>query len=150
MTTPSPFTSDGISFVDADARVQQVETISSAYWQHIRAKGHFIIVKPYVRPVKSGEVMLPESLRAEDMHHSVAAQVIDIGPTAYTDSKFCGGVAWAEVGDWVFIPRVAGSRVALKNPDGSDTILRIVREDDIIAVINDPAEWEIRINSTKY
>lgn len=142
--------SDQVSFLEGNSRNIIIDNISGKYWHRIRAKGHFIVVKPYVRPVKTGEVMLPESLRIEDVHHSVAAQVIDIGPTAYTDEKFCGGVSWAEVGDWVFIPRVAGSRVGMKESDGSDTVLRIVREDDIIAIINDPSEWEIRINATKY
>lgn len=147
---PKAFTSDGISFIDKTERNVIIDNISQLFWSHIRAKGHFIIVRPYVRPVSSDSVMLPESLRAEDMHHSVAAQVVDIGPTAYTDEKFCGGVAWAQVGDWVFIPRVSGSRVAIKNADGSDTMLRIVREDDVISVISNPADWEIRINATKY
>lgn len=147
---PKPFTSDGISYLDDNARRVAIDNISAEYWGHIRAKGHFIVVKPYVRPVKAGEVMLPESLRSEDVHHSVAAQVINIGPIAYTDQEISGGVSWCEIGDWVFIPRVAGSRVGMKNTDGSDTIFRIVRENDIIAVINDPSEWEIRINATKY
>lgn len=147
---PNPYTSDQISFITPEQRHLIVDQISESFWPHIRAKGHFIVVKPYIRPVKSGEVMLPESLRAEDMHHSVAAQVVDIGPIAYTDNKFCGGVSWAQIGDWVFIPRVAGARVAMKDKEGNDTMLRIVREDDIIAIINDPSEWEIRINQTKY
>jgi co-chaperonin GroES (HSP10) len=150
MMMPNRCTSDQISFLDDSARRVVVDNISAEFWPHIRAKGHYIVVKPYVRPKKTDEVMLPESLRDEDMHHSVAAQVIDIGPTAYIDEKFCGGVAWVEIGDWVFIPRVAGARVGMKSADGSDTILRIVNEDDIIAIISDPAEWEIRINATKY
>lgn len=147
---PNRCISDEISFIEANARNVIIDNISETYWPHIRAKGHFIVVKPYVRPAKTDDVMLPQSLLAEDVHHSVAAQVIDIGPTAYTDEKFCGGVSWVQVGDWVFIPRVAGARVGMKESDGSDTIFRIVREDDIIAIINDPSEWEIRINATKY
>lgn len=147
---PNRCINDRISFLDSNSRNVIIDNISETYWPHIRAKGHYILVKPYVRPVKAGQVMLPESLRAEDIHHSVAALVIDIGPTAYTDAKFCGGVAWAEIGDWVFIPRVAGARIGMKESDGSDTVFRIVRDDDIIAIISDPAEWEIRINATKY
>jgi co-chaperonin GroES (HSP10) len=141
------FTSDGIIFSSDTASVQEIKAI---YWPKIRAKGYFIVVKPYIRPEKSDGLMIPDSLRFEDAHHSVAAQVLDIGPVAYTDEKICGGVSWAEIGDWVFIPRVAGSRVAFKDEKGADVVLRIVKEDDIIAVIKDPAEWEIRITQTKY
>ncbi len=147
---PKRCISDEVSFLDKNARNVIIDNISETYWPHIRAKGHHLVVKPYIRPTKAGEVMLPEALRAEDQHHSVAAQVIDVGPTAYTNETYCGGLAWTEVGDWVFIPRVAGARVAMKDSEGNDTMLRIVKEDDIIAVINDPSEWEIRINATKY
>lgn len=141
--TVNRFTSDGIDFGHPDA-----EALKAQYWPHIRAKGNHIVVRPYIR--KDDGIAIPESVRFEDGHHSVAAQVVDIGPVAYTDMEISGGVTWCEVGDWVFVPRVAGSRVGLKNADGSDTILRIVRENDVIAVINDPSEWEIRINTTKY
>lgn len=138
------FPSDGISFVPVVDPADKDE-----YWSHIRAKGYFIVVKPYVRPDSVDGLMVPDSMRFEDSHHSVAAQVIDVGPVAYTDEKICGGVSWAETGDWVFIPRVAGSRVALKK-NGKDIVLRIVKEDDIIAIIKDPSEWEIRITQTKF
>jgi co-chaperonin GroES (HSP10) len=144
--SPSHFTSDGITFNNGDCAAE----IKAIFWPHIRAKGHFIVVLPYVRPQESDGGMLPDTLRNEDVHHSVAARIVDIGPIAYTDQEISGGVSWCEIGDWVFIPRVAGTRVALRNTDGSDTVLRIVRENDIIATIKDPSEWEIRINATKY
>ncbi len=141
---PKQFTSDEIGFDVGD-----VEHIKSTYWPKIRAKGYYIVVKPYIRPAKVGEIMVSDSIRFEDQHHSVAAQVLDIGPVAYTDEKVCGGVKWCEIGNWVMIPRVAGARVAFK--DGAeDVMLRIVKEDDIIAIISDPSEWEIRINQTKF
>ncbi len=142
---PNRFTSDGISF----GQSEDVESIKAEYWPHIRAKGYRIIVKPFIRP-DNGDILIPQSVLEEDKHHSVHAQVIDIGPVAYTDEKICGGVSWCEVGDWVFVPRAIGARVAHKHSDGSDVILRIVNEDDIIAIIKDPTRWEIRINATKY
>ncbi len=143
------FISDGIGFIADTDRQAVVDAIAAEYWTRIRAKGYFIVVKPYIRPETNDGVAIPESMRHEDSHHSVAAQVIDIGPVAYSDDDVCGGMAWAQIGDWVFIPRVAGARVAYKDGE-NDVMLRIVKEDDIIAVIKDPAEWEIRINQTKF
>ncbi len=147
---PNPFTSDRIGFISASDSNEIIKNIQELYWPKIRAKGYYIVVKPYIREEKKDGLMIPESMRFEDQHHSVAAQVIDIGPIAYTDSQVCGGLSWCEVGDWVFIPRVAGSRVAFKDENGGDVMLRIVKEDTIISVIKDPSEWEIRINATKY
>lgn len=140
------FPSDGITFKEDLAAV---EAIKAEYWPHIRAKGYFLVVKPYIRPVNVGELMLPESMRFEDQHHSTIAQVIDIGPLAYTDEKICGGISWARIGDWVVIPRVAGTRIGLKR-GSEDLVLRIVKEDDVIGAVYDPSEWEIRINQTRY
>ncbi len=148
--TLSPFTSDNVGFIPQSDREETVKIIKEKYWPKIRAKGYYVVVKPYIRDQKNDGLLIPESMRFEDQHHSVAAQVIDIGPVAYTDTQICGGVSWCEIGDWVFIPRVAGSRVAFKDEHGGDILLRIVKEDSIISVIKDPSEWEIRINTTKY
>ena len=146
---PDRFTSDNVGFISNNDRQDIVKSIQDEYWPHIRAKGYYLVVKPYVRPEKNDGLMLTESMRYEDQHHSVAAQVIDIGPVAYSYGDTCGNVSWAQVGDWVFIPRVAGARVAIKK-NGTDVMLRIVKEDDIIATIKDPSEWEIRITTTKF
>lgn len=112
----------------------------------IRVTGHSILVKPYVRPTTVGDLEVPESARFEDQHHSLICEVLDIGPTAYTDEKYCGGAAFCEIGDWVVITRVAGVRIAL---DG-DSMLRIVNEDEIKAIVKNPEKWEIRVKHTKF
>lgn len=140
---------DNISFIEDDKRALIEEQIKADYWPHIRAKGYSILVKPYIRPTTVDGIAIPESMRFEDGHHSVASQVLDIGPVAYTDKDVCGELRWASIGEWVIIPRVAGVRVARKI-NGEDVIFRLVKEDDILAVINDPTEWEIRITQTRY
>lgn len=125
------------------------KSLKAEYHPHIRATGYFIVVKPYIRPETEGDLMVPDSMRFEDAHHSTAAQVIDVGPAAFTNEAIFSGQHWAQVGDWVFIPRVAGARVALKK-NGIVEVLRIVKDDDIIASITDPSEWEIRITQTKF
>ncbi len=143
------FPSDNVNFIEDSERQLITDSIKKAYWPHIRAKGYFLIVKPYIRPDDVDGIAIPESMRTEDGHHSVVSQVIDIGPIAYANEEVCGGVSWAEIGDWVIIPRVAGIRVAHKI-DGNDVMFRIIKEDDISAIINNPSEWEIRITQTRY
>lgn len=141
------FTSDEIAF--CQNREGVAESIRKEYWPHIRAKGYFLVVLPYIRQEKVGEVMITDNMRNEDQHHSVVAQVIDIGPVAYTDEKVCGGVAWAEIGDWIITPRIAGMRAARKIGQ-NDVMFRIIKEDDVVAVVSSPEEWEIRISSTRF
>lgn len=143
------FTSDGIEFIDEDEREDIVEYIQGKYWPHIRAKGHFVIVKPYTREDKIDGVLIPGSVGDEDKHHSLASQVIDIGPAAYIDEKYCGGVSWAQIGDWVVVPRVSGIRVGIVI-DGKETMFRLIREDDIAAIVSDPKKMEVRVSITKF
>ena len=112
----------------------------------IRATGYFILVKPYVRPKDMDDFEIPESARFEDGHHSLICEVVDIGPQAYTDEKVCGGSAWCQIGDWVAIARATGIRI--ENKDG--VLFRLVNEDHIMAIIKDPANWQIRVKHTKF
>ena len=127
-------------FGDADKT-----SLTEKYHSHIRATGHFILVKPYIRPTKVDGILIDDDTRLEDGHHSTVAQVIDVGPIAYMDEKFSGGMFWCEIGDWVIIPRVAGCRVSM-----GEEIFRLVPDDSIVAIVKDPVDWEIRINNTKF
>ena len=143
---PSRYISDGLSFI-TDAEREELREKFKVEYPDIAAKGYRIVVKPYVRPEKtSGGIILADTSRDEDQFHSLICQVISVGPLAYTDEKFCGGYAWCDVGDWVVIPRVTGTRIPAK---GGET-LRIVNEDDICAIVKDPVDWQVRITSTKY
>lgn len=143
---PSRCISDGLSFV-SDVEREELRKQFSTKYPDIVAKGYRIVVKPYIRPEKTaGGIILADNARDEDKFHSLICQVISVGPLAYTDEKFCGGYAWCDVGDWVVIPRVTGTRIPARDGD----TLRIVNEDDICAIVKDPTEWQVRITATKY
>lgn len=143
---PNRCISDGLSFV-SDAERDGLRKQFLTEYPDIIAKGYRIVVKPYVRPAKtSGGILLADTSRDEDKFHSLICQVISVGPLAYTDEKYCGGYAWCDVGDWVVIPRVTGTRIPSKDGD----TLRIVNEDDICAIVKDPTDWQVRITSTRY
>ena len=57
------------------------------------------------------------------------------GPDAYGDTiKFPEG-PWCKKGDWVIFARYAGSRLKI---DGGD--LRLLNDDEILAIIQDPTD----------
>jgi co-chaperonin GroES (HSP10) len=57
------------------------------------------------------------------------------GPLCYQDeAKFPAG-AWCKTGDWVIFARYAGSRFRI---DGGE--VRILNDDEILAVIGDPED----------
>jgi len=137
---------DGVSFLTAAER-DVLRAEFAAQYPDIQAKGYRLVVKPYVRPQKTtGGIILADTSRDEDQFHSLICQVISVGPLAYTDSKFCGGYSWCDVGDWVVIPRTTGTRIPAKDGD----VLRVINEDDVCAIVKDPTDWQIRITATKY
>lgn len=138
--------SDGVTFLTEEERDVLKTKFAEEYFD-IQAKGYRIVVRPYVRPEKTtGGIILADTSRDEDQFHSLISQVISVGPLAYTDEKFCGGKAWCDVGDWVVIPRVTGTRIPSRNGE----TLRIINEDDVCAIVKDPVEWQVRITATKY
>ena len=83
---------------------------------------------------KSGIILTDETV-AESQITTNICKVLKVGPDAYKDKdKFPTG-PWCKTDDWVLITRYAGSRIRL---DGGE--LRIINDDEILAVIDDPRD----------
>ena len=83
---------------------------------------------------KSGIILTDETV-AESQITTNICKVLKVGPDAYKDKdKFPTG-PWCKEDDWVLITRYAGSRIRI---DGGE--LRIINDDEILAVIDDPRD----------
>ena len=83
---------------------------------------------------KSG-IHLTDETVAESQITTNICKVLKVGPDAYKDKdKFPTG-PWCKTDDWVLITRYAGSRIRI---DGGE--LRIINDDEILAVIDDPRD----------
>ena len=83
---------------------------------------------------KSGIILTDETV-AESQITTNICKVLKVGPDAYKDKdKFPTG-PWCKTDDWVLITRYAGSRIRI---DGGE--LRIINDDEILAVIDDPRD----------
>ena len=83
---------------------------------------------------KSGIILTDETV-AESQITTNIRKVLKVGPDAYKDKdKFPTG-PWWKTDDWVLITRYAGSRIRI---DGGE--LRIINDDEILAVIDDPRD----------
>ena len=62
-------------------------------------------------------------------------KVLKLGPDCFLDkSRFPNG-PWCKEGDWVLITRYSGARIKIEGGE-----LRIVNDDEILAVIDDPRD----------
>ena len=83
---------------------------------------------------KSGIHLTDETVQESQLTTNIC-KVLKIGPDAYKDKdKFPTG-PWCKEDDWVLITRYAGSRIRI---DGGE--LRIINDDEILAVIDDPRD----------
>lgn len=113
------------------------ESINESVLDRIpRPTGWRIVLLPYrgAQKTKGGIVLADQTIERNQLT-TVCAYVLRVGDLAYKDeSKFPNG-PWCKEGDWVIFGRYAGARLGI---DGGE--IRILNDDEILAVINDPED----------
>ena len=98
--------------------------------------GWRILILPYRGKGKTeGGVLLPDAVIDRESLATVCGFVIKVGPLAYVDEEKFPSGPWCQEKDWVIFGRYAGSRFKI---DGGE--VRILNDDEIIAVIQDPED----------
>ena len=98
--------------------------------------GYRLLVLPFSRKqkTKGGLYLANETLEKERIATNVG-YVVSLGPDCYVDrDKFPNG-SWCQDGDWVIFGRYAGARIKIEGGD-----LRLLNDDDVLAVITDPED----------
>jgi|TARA_Y100000361_G_scaffold122538_1_gene114816 co-chaperonin GroES (HSP10) len=83
---------------------------------------------------KSGIILTDETVTESQITTNIC-KVLKVGPDAYKDKEKFPTGPWCKTDDWVLITRYAGSRIKI---DGGE--LRIINDDEILAVIDDPRD----------
>ena len=83
---------------------------------------------------KSGIHLTDETVQESQLTTNIC-KVLKVGPDAYKDKDRFPTGPWCKEDDWVLITRYAGSRIRI---DGGE--LRIINDDEILAVIDDPRD----------
>ena len=66
---------------------------------------------------------------------TVTGLVLKVGPDAYKDEKRFSNGPWCKKNDWIIFGRYAGSRFGIEGGE-----VRILNDDEIIAVVKDPED----------
>ena len=66
---------------------------------------------------------------------TVTALVLKVGPDAYRDKERFPNGPWCKKNDWIIFGRYAGSRFGIEGGE-----VRILNDDEIIAVVKDPED----------
>ena len=98
--------------------------------------GWRILVLPYKGQGKTkGGVILAAETIEERGYTTVTGLVLKVGPDAYRDETRYPNGPWCKVNDWIIFGRYAGSRFGIEGGE-----VRILNEDEIIAVVKDPED----------
>ena len=98
--------------------------------------GWRILVLPYKGQGKTkGGILLTDETMEERGYSTVTGLVLKTGPDAYKDEKRFSNGPWCKKNDWIIFGRYAGSRFGI---DGGE--VRILNDDEIIAVVKDPED----------
>ena len=125
------------------ARQRQIEEEKSETAKLPEPTGWRILIMPYTPPKETkGGVTLPDEVHERERLSTVVGLVMAVGPLAYKDPNKFGDSTdsqkswepWCKEKDWVLFGRYAGSRFKI---DGGE--LRILNDDEILAVVDDPS-----------
>ena len=83
---------------------------------------------------KSGIILTDDTVQESQLTTNIC-KVLKVGHDAYKDKEKFPTGPWCKTDDWVLITRYAGSRIRI---DGGE--LRIINDDEILAVIDDPRD----------
>jgi len=104
--------------------------------------GHNLLVKPIHVEAKTKSGIIISDQTADDASYLMnVCKVLLVGPTAYTQDMFKETGPWANVGDYVMIPKLTGTKLNYKG-----TILTIVSCDKVIATVEDPKSVDPHFN----
>ena len=99
----------------------------------------------------AGGIILSDYSKAAEQDNTQVAKVIAVGPLAFknreTMTPWPEG-AWAKPGDYVFVPKYAGSRWYRKAPNRTDVRVEFVifNDLDMVGVVNgDPLAVQARL-----
>ena len=98
--------------------------------------GWRLLILPYRGKGKpDGGVFLPDQTVDRESVATVCGYVLSAGPLAYKDTEKFPSGPWCAEKDWVIFGRYAGARFKI---DGGE--VRILNDDEVIAVIQDPED----------
>ena len=123
------------AYVDVEERVLDPTKLEESAFERLPVPtGWRLLILPYRGKGRTeGGVFLPDAVVERESVATVCGYVLKTGPLAYADSdKFPSG-PWCAEKDWVIFGRYAGARFKI---DGGE--VRILNDDEIIAVVQDP------------
>ena len=124
------------AYVKIEERVLDPEKLGPALDHLPDPTGWRLLILPYRGKGKTeAGIYLPDEVIERESVATVCGYVLKVGSLAYEDrAKFPSG-PWCKEKDWIIFSRYAGARFKI---DGGE--VRILNDDEVIAVVQDPED----------
>jgi co-chaperonin GroES (HSP10) len=123
-------------YIHSEERVLEPSLLKKSVLERLpQPTGWRILVMPYQGKSKlDSGLFIPDEVVERENIATVVANVLKVGPLAYSDKEKYGS-AWCKEGQWICIGRYSGSRFKLE-----DFEVRIINDDEVIATILEPSD----------
>jgi len=125
------------AYVDREEKILDPDKLEESSLGRLpKPTGWRLLILPYRGKGKTGGgVFLPDQTIERESVATVCGYVLAVGSLAYKDEEKFPTGAWCAKKDWVIFGRYAGARFKI---DGGE--VRILNDDEVIAVIQDPED----------
>ena len=134
-----------ITLIESDESLPSADELSWAF-PEVRSGqspfgGRIIVQLRRIKQKTAGKIILVEETKENEKWHHMIGKVVAIGPLAFknreTRASWPEG-SWAEVGDYVRVPRWGGDRWERPVPDDEDPVLFMtINDHELIAKVTD-------------
>ena len=125
------------AYINPEEKILDPEKLEGSSLERLpKPTGWRLLILPYRGKGKTeGGVFLPDQTIERESVATVCGYVLSVGPLAYKDKEKFPSGSWCAEKDWVIFGRYAGARFKI---DGGE--VRILNDDEVIAVIQDPED----------
>lgn len=96
-----------------------------------------LIAMPTAKDTTKGGVFIPDDLKQRETVASIIGLVVGLGPAAYKDKEKFPDGPYCKKGDFVVFRSYSGTRFRV-----GDTEFRLINDDTVEAVVEDPTGFE--------
>jgi co-chaperonin GroES (HSP10) len=99
--------------------------------------GYYLLIEERLAPKKAGLIELPQEAIEAAQYLTQSGKVVAMGDSCYQHESF-KGKSWADIGSDVMFFKNSGVRIDMKNDSGEATRYRLMKDNDILAIIHNP------------
>ena len=125
------------AYITVEEKILDPDKIEDSSLERLpKPTGWRLLILPYRGKGKTeAGIFLPDTVVDREAVATVCGYVLRTGPLAYKDEEKFPNGPWCNEKDWIIFGRYAGARFRI---DGGE--VRILNDDEVIAVIQDPED----------